>query len=238
MGIFITENIISEGGLTATTLNTITLNADSLSATTLYGDGSNITNVSGTITPGGVNDSLQFNNNTFFSGSSNLIYNGDSLLYSGTTRLDGNFFLDNSPSTEIRIQWFGTQTAGAAPGIIWTNMPALPTTWLHQTSGTLTGDATYIVDLTEYTHFRFFFSKQAAGAAASNLSVQYSLDNSTWVPTPLVTGTIGTGASGVSDSGWISIPNDARTFIYIRLIGTGGNGTADPRVSPPTIIFR
>ena len=237
MGIFISEDIVSENGLTATTLNTTTLNVTTLSATTLYGDGSNITNVSIIPTLTTPNNSIQFNNNNTFSGITNLVFSGNSLLHTGTTRTRGQFFYGNN-SAGLRIQWFGSIGAGGAPGIIWTNMPTLPTTWLHQTSGTLTGDATYIVDLTEYTDFRFFFSKQAAGAAASNLSVQYSFDNSTWEPTPLVTGTIGTGTSGVSDSGWTSIPVAARTFIYIRLIGTGGNGTADPRLSPPTIIFK
>jgi hypothetical protein len=235
MTTFISENIVSEGGLTATTLNSTTVSGNSISATTFFGGGTNITGV--IATPSSPDKSIQFNNGGSFSGSSNLLYSGATILFTGTSRFDGIFHVINSSSAKLKIQWFGTQTAGTAPGIIWTNMPLLPTTWLHQTSGTLTGDATFIVDLTEYKEFRFFFSKQVAGAAPSNLVIQYSFDNSTWQTTPLVTLAVGTG-TGVRDSNWTSIPEVARTFIYIRLVGTGGNGTADPRFSPPIILFR
>jgi hypothetical protein len=235
MSTFISENIVSEGGLTATTLNSTTVSGDSISATTFFGSGANITGV--VATPSAPVDSIQFNNGGSFSGSSNLLYSGDTILFTGTSRFDGVFHVIDSSSAKLKIQWFGQQNAGTAPGIIWTNMPLLPTTWLHQTSGTLTGDATFIVDLTEYKEFRFFFSRQAAGAAPSQLLIQYSFNNSTWETTPLVTLAVGTG-TGVRDSNWTSIPVAARTFIYIRLVGGGGNGTADPRFSPPIILFR
>ena len=235
MATFISENIVSEGGLTATTLNSTTVSGDSISATTFFGSGANITGV--VATPSAPVDSIQFNNGGSFSGSSNLLYSGDTILFTGTSRFDGVFHVIDSSSAKLKIQWFGQQNAGTAPGIIWTNMPLLPTTWLHQTSGTLTGDATFIVDLTEYKEFRFFFSRQASGAAPSQLLIQYSFNNSTWETTPLVTLAVGTG-TGVRDSNWTSIPEVARAFIYIRLVGTGGNGAADPRFSPPIILFR
>jgi len=237
MADFVCENIIAESGITATTFYVNTLNVNSVSATTFYGDATNVTNISASVSPSAPLNSIQFNDNSVFSGSTNLLYSGNTILFTGTSRFDGNFQVIDSSSAKLKIQWFGTQNTGTAPGIIWTNMPILPTTWLHQTSGTLTGDATFIVDLTEYTEYRFFFSKQAAGSAASNLVIQYSFDNSTWEATPLVTLAIGTG-TGVRDSNWASIPVAARTFIYIRLTGAGGNGTADPRFSPPIILFR
>lgn len=236
MALHISENIISEGGLTASTLTSDIISATTLSATTLYGDGSNITNITTITSPGGPNNSIQFNNSTVLSGSSSLLYSGDTLFFTGTTNTDGQFFYGGN-SAELRLQWFGAQAAGTAPGIIWTNMPLGITTWLHQTSGTLTGDATYIVDLTEYTQLRFFFAKLVGGAAPSNLGIQYSFNNSTWEISPLVTLAVGTG-TGFQDTGWITIPVAARTIIYIRLIGAGGNGNIDPRFSPPTILFR
>lgn len=234
MATFISDDILSENGLTATTLNSTTVSGNSVSATTFFGNASNITGIFGV--PSAPVNSLQFNN-TSFSGSSNLLYSGGTILFTGTSSFDGNFQVINSSSAKLKIQWFGTQNAGTAPGIIWTNMPALPTTWLHQTSGTLTGDATFIVDLTEYTEYRFFFSRQVAGTAASQLVIQYSFNNSTWEVTPLVILAVGTG-TGIRDSNWVSIPVAARTFIYIRLTGAGGNGAADPRFSPPIILFR
>lgn len=232
---FIVDDIVSENGLTGNTLYTNTLNSNSVSATTFYGDGSNV--IINKLSSDIPNNSILFNQNNSFSGSTNLIYSGNSLFFTGTTHLDGDFYLIDSSSAKLRIQWFGTIPAGTVPGIVWTNMPVLLTTWLHQTSGTITGDATYIVDLTEYTEYRFFFSKQAAGATASVLNVQYSFDNVTWQITTLATLPIGTG-TGVRDSGWLPILANARTFIYIRLTGIGGNGTADPRFSPPTLLFR
>lgn len=232
---FIVDDIISENGLTGSTLYTNTLNSNSVSATTFYGDGTNV--VINKLSPDIPNNSILFNQNNSFSGSTNLIYSGGTLFSTGTTRLDGQFYLIDSSSAKLRVQWFGTITAGAAPGIVWTNMPLGITTWLHQTSGTITGDATYIVDLTEYTEYRFYFSRQVAGTATSVLNVQYSFDNVTWELTTLATQPIGTG-TGVRDSGWLPILANARTFIYIRLVGVGGNGTADPRLSPPIILFR
>lgn len=237
MGNFISQNIISEGGLTGNTIINDTLICNSISATTIYGDGSNITNVTASAAPGGPNNSIQYNNNGTVSGSTSLLYSGGTVFFTGNTRLDGEFYLINSSSAKLKIQWFGAQAPGTSPGIIWTNMPALPTTWLHQTSGTLTGDATFIVDLTEYTEFRFFTSLQVAGFITSQLSIQYSFNNSTWEVTPLVLLSIG-NTTGAKDSGWVSIPEAARTFVYIRLIGGAGNGIADPRFSPPILLIR
>jgi hypothetical protein len=237
MGTFISENIISENDITSNNLYCNTLTATTISGTTLFGDGLNITNVSITPTIGGNDDEILFNSSGTLNGNTNLEYDGSQLLFTGTSRFDGNFFISNSPSTEIRIQWVGAQTAGAAPGIIWTNMPALPTTWLHQTNGTFTGDATYIIDLTEYTEMRFSFSVQVGGFNTSNLIIQYSFNNSTWEVLPLTQLAVGT-TTGLKDTGWVSIPVAARTFIYMRLVGSGGNTIADPRFSPPIIMFR
>lgn len=236
MGDFITDNIISENNLTASTANITTVSTTTLSATTLYGDGSNLINVVASATAGGPNNSIQFNNNGVISGSTNLTYDGSTLIYTGITRLDGLFYRTNSPSVKQVHQWGGTITAGVTPGVIWSNMPAGITTWLHTTSASLTGDATYVTDFTEYTECRLFTSLQVAGAGTTTLiKVQYSTDNSTWVD--LVSLTIG-NTTGAKDTGWQSIPEASRTFIYIRLVGQNGNGAADPRFSPPILLIR
>jgi len=236
MGDFITDNIISENNLTASTANITTISTTTLSATTLYGNGSNLTGIVASATAGGPNTSIQFNNNGVISGSTNLTYDGSTLIYTGITRFDGLFYRTNSPSVKQVHQWGGTITVGAAPGIVWTNMPAAVTTWLSSSSGTLTGDATYVTDFTEYTECRLFTSLQVAGAGATTLiKVQYSTDNSTWVD--LVSLTIG-NTTGAKDTNWASIPVGARTFIYIRLVGQNGDGAADPRFSPPILLIR
>jgi hypothetical protein len=232
---FISENIISENGFTGLTSSLNLVVSNTISATTFYGDGSNLTNITtSNIITTSPNNSIQFNNNNSLTGNSKFIYSGDTLFFTGTSRFSGSFYRPDSLSTKLKLQWFGTQAAGATPGIVWTNMPLALSTWLGS-SGVLTGDATYIVDLTEYSQYRFFFSQQVAGVAGSKLIVQSSLNNSTWFT--LADVTVGTG-TGVRDSNWQSIPTSANTFNYIRLVGSGGNGTADPRFSPPIILFR
>ena len=234
---FITDDIISENGLTATTLTSGSISSTDFSATTFYGSGFGLTNVSvnpSTLTLTTPNNSIQFNDNSGLSGSSKFIYSGDTLFFTGTTHLEGLFYIINSPSVKIAHQWGGTITASASFGIVWTNMPAGLTTWLHTTSGALTGDATFITDLTEYTECRLFTSVQGNTNAGSSLTVEYSLDNSSW-------GTLvsaGLSSNSAADSGWTSIPTSANTFNYIRLVGSGGNGVLDPRFSPPILLVR
>jgi hypothetical protein len=242
MADFYVDDILSEGGLTATTLTSNSVYSTDFSATTYYGSGSGLTNLSvdaSTLTLVSPNNSIQFNNNGSLSGTNNFLYSGHTLSFTGTTYLDGLFYIINSPSVKIAHQWAGSITAGAAPGIVWTNMPVLTSTWLHTTSGTLTGDATFITDLTEYTECRLFTSLQALPNTGSSLTVQNSLNNSSWNTLVSVQLSPLSGATtGVKDSGWTSISTSANTFNYIRLVGSGGNGVADPRFSPPILLVR
>jgi len=234
MADFISENIQSENGVTATTSTISTISATTISGTTFFGNGSNLTSISAG--PSEPTNSIQFNNGGALSGSTSLLYSGGTLFYTGTTRFDGLFYRTNSPSVKQVHQWGGTITAGATPGIVWTNMPAGVTTWLHTTNTTLTGDATYLTDFTEYTGCRLFTSMQVAGAGATTLiKVQYSTDNVSY--SDLVSLTIG-NTTGAKDTNWASIPVAARTFIYIRLVGQNGDGAADPRFSPPILVIR
>ena len=239
MGVYISNNIISENGLTATTSNIINVISNSLSATTLYGVGSGITNVStNTVILNNDNYSIQYNNNGILSGSSNFIYSGNTLSFTGDSVFNGLFYKLNSPSVKQVHQWGGTVTVGVTPGIIWTNMPAGTSTWLN-TAAVITNDANYITDLTEYTECRLFTSMQVAGArTGTSLTVQY-FNNETVQFETLVSVTIG-NTTGVKDSGWISIPIIAKTETTIRLIGSNGDPSAliDPRFSPPILLIR
>lgn len=134
------------------------------------------------------------------------------------------------------MEWGGSILAGITPGIVWGLMPAGKTTFLHQTTTTLTGDATKLVDLTGAKWARLFVSIQVAGAAADTLlGVDYSLDNSAW--STLATLTIG-NSTGAKDSGFVSIPKAARTVVYLRLYGLNGNGIASPQMSPITLLVK
>jgi len=212
---FITDDIISENGLTATTLISTTISSTNFSATTLNGDGSTLTNLIANPILTSSNFSIQYNENNTLSGSSNFIYSGGSLFFTGKTSLDGLFYRTNSPSVKQVHQWVGSIAFGTAPGIIWTNMPAATTSWLYGAGGTLAGDATFITDFTEYTECRLFTSMQVAGFSAStSITVQYSTNNSTWFT--LVPLTIG-NTTGAKDSGWVSISGDARIINKIKI---------------------
>lgn len=139
-------------------------------------------------------------------------------------------------SVTANMEWGGSVLAGTSPGIIWELMPAGKTTWLHQTSTTLTGDATKLADLTDRRFVRLFTSIQVAGAASDTLiGVDYSLNNADW--TNLGSLTIG-DSTGAKDSGWLAIPALARGLVYLRLYGENGDGAASPRFSPPTLVLK
>lgn len=134
------------------------------------------------------------------------------------------------------MQWGGSILAGTSPGIIWDLMPAGKTTWLHQTTTTLTGDATQIADCSRSKEVRFFTSVQVAGAAANTLlALEYSIDGSAWSIFSSITIA---NSTGFKDSGWWPIPQPARTVIYLRLVGENGDGIASPRFSPPNLLIR
>jgi hypothetical protein len=238
MSIFITENIISENGFTASTTNLNSVNTVSSSATTYYGSGANLTNLNVSVLLTNPNNSIQFNNNGLLNGKNNFLYSGDTLLFTGTSRFNGLFYRTNSPSVKQIHQWNGTITPNTAtPGIIWTNMPAGLTTWLHTTNTTLTQDATYVTDLTEYTECRLFTSIQVAGAGATTLiKVQYATTIA-GAYSDLVSLTIG-NTTGAKDTLWQPIPTGANGLVFIRLVGQNGNGVADPRFSPPILLIR
>ena len=235
MSIFINENIISEVGLTATTSVFTTMDVVSVTATTIQGNGLNLTNINPNLILTNPSNSIQFNNDGVLSGTSNFTLSGDTLSFTGNSVFNGLFYRLNSPSVKLIHQWGGTVPTGVAPGIVWGNMPATGT-WLN-TGGVITNDANYITDLTEYTQCRLFTSIQIAGAATNtSLTVQY-FNNETVTFETLVSVTIG-NTTGVKDSEWVSIPTIAKTETTIRLIGTNGNGSADPRFSPPILLIR
>jgi len=78
MGTFITEEILSEGGITGTTIS-----ATTISGGTLYGDGSNLTGV--VTSPAGTTGEVQYNNGGVFGGAANVEINDGNLQLVGTT---------------------------------------------------------------------------------------------------------------------------------------------------------
>ena len=91
--------------------------------------------------------------------------------------------------------------------------------------------------MTEYTQCRLFTSLQVAGAGATTLiKVQYATTIG-GAYSDLVSLTIG-NTTGAKDTNWQTIPVGANGLVFIRLVGQNGNGTIDPRFSPPILLIR
>lgn len=110
-----------------------------------------------------------------------------------------------------------------------TNMPAADT-FLFSSHRHVT-----LVDLEGMSKIRLKVNKQAtAGSVGSKLILRYSLTFSTSVGNY---SDIGTSEVSVNidntntflDSGWVDIHNDAKSDVYICVVGNGGNGTLDPQ---------
>lgn len=122
---------------------------------------------------------------------------------------------------------FFTRTDSAA--LIWTNMPAAYTE-IFNTAG-----LRQFVNLTGYTQARFWSSKiYVAGASGSRIYVEYSTDQVVWAA-------LDGSADGVPGSLGITVQTPparttapfvitpaARGPVWLRLVGIGGDGVADP----------
>lgn len=69
-----------------------------------------------------------------------------------------------------------------------------------------------------------------AGAAGSEIRIQYSSDQTSW---SYLDGASGPGAAinaaGLRTSPWVNLAAGATGNVYLRAVGIGGNGAADPR---------
>jgi putative exporter of polyketide antibiotics len=105
----------------------------------------------------------------------------------------------------------------------WTNQPAGVT----ELFGATTQHA--IADLTNATQARVVVNVSQAGAAAAKLYAQYSTDDATWATFTTTTG-VSIAATGTYAETFANIVAGAKiATCYLRVVGSGGNGTADPR---------
>jgi hypothetical protein len=105
----------------------------------------------------------------------------------------------------------------------WTNQPAAVTEL-----GGSTRHRTHF-DLTNVTKARLVVNVMVAGAAAADLCVEYSLDQTTWSALAGGSGVCAAiNATGVRISSLPNIAAAAKADVYLRVIGRNGNGTLDP----------
>ena len=98
-----------------------------------------------------------------------------------------------------------------------------------------------LVDLTHLTEY--FFSTEVfnpAGAAGAVLNLEYTTDltgASGW--TSMAGGTLSLAAANAwVNTGWVTVPTGAKAVVLLRVVGSGGNGSADPKVTNVAAQFR
>ncbi len=106
----------------------------------------------------------------------------------------------------------------------WNNMPAALTEIFGATAQRVK------IDLTHYKKFRLVTNQAVAGVLGALLRVEYSIAEVTWInleDTTLV-GDLSISSTGTQIGGIANIISGARNDVFIRIVGVGGDGAADP----------
>ena len=131
---------------------------------------------------------------------------------------------------------YETFTTGA--GTTWTDMPAAVTFLAGLTRNR------WVTDLSNMTEARMTVTVQTAGASGAKLMLRYrTSDDGT-----ATNWTLNVGArdieqlidtTGPKDTGWIPITALARTqATFLTIVGSTGDGAADPVFDGPRVYFR
>jgi hypothetical protein len=124
--------------------------------------------------------------------------------------------------------------------VTWTNMPAAVTEFAGATT------RRFEVDLTGTTHWQISMEQSAAAASGALLGLEYSsdggttwkaIDSDTTNAQSTTTDALTTSATGFTISGVGTIHANAQTTVQIRVVGSAGNGTADPAFRNGVIRF-
>lgn len=112
-------------------------------------------------------------------------------------------------------------------------MPAAATPLLGRPAGGIP------IDLSEFTECRLTAAVTTPGHATAVLQAAFA------TAAPLVTTSYSTtlasvpiGAVGILDSGWRNVGVPSRVAGFVDVLGSGGNGAADPALSAVTIWLR
>ena len=107
-----------------------------------------------------------------------------------------------------------------AGNVTWTNQPAAAT----ELFGNVHRRAKK--DFTDVDKIRLVARVSIASSASAVLQAQYSTDESAW--NTLTANTMSISSTGTKATAWEAIPAGARGDVFIRLIGSGADGAADP----------
>lgn len=112
----------------------------------------------------------------------------------------------------------------------WTDMPATETEIFNATSSVANINARQLIDLTRAEVYQISGRQAVAGTTGATLKLQCSADGTTWGDAGSSIGTIGVGVLAPQPRvGNLDTLNSAcKGFVYLRFVGAGGNGAADP----------
>ena len=103
--------------------------------------------------------------------------------------------------------------------ITWTNMPLAAQELLNVVHRRIK------LDLTNVAQVRFACRVSTVGVAAAVLYLEYSTDESVW---NRLTANIAINTTGTKVTAWENIPAGAKADVVVRIMGSGGDGAADP----------
>ena len=104
--------------------------------------------------------------------------------------------------------------------ITWTNMPAASTELFGLVHRRIKKD------FTDVDTIRLSARVSTIGTAGAVLQAQYSTDESAW--NTLTTNTLTLSSTGTKVTSWENIPSGAKADVFVRIVGSGGDGVVDP----------
>lgn len=116
----------------------------------------------------------------------------------------------------------------------WTNQPNAVTEFGGVTNHRIQ------VDLSNVNQARLTVVRAGGTATATaTIAVQYSTDQTNWFYLDGASGpSVNISTVGLQVSPWVNITPGAKGDVYLRIVGSGGNGAADPQFGLITVQFR
>lgn len=169
--------------------------------------------------------------------ASHNVGGGDAIIFPTHTLDDLTDVAITSPATGHRLSYTGSGWANtafpstetvlmfAAPGtaVAWANQPSTLDEFLSRAIHRVKKDLSLV------TQARLEVMVSALGASTATIALQYSTDQSTWNYLDGGTGpSVAINGGGLKVSSWVNVTGGAKADVFLRLVGNGGDGAADP----------
>jgi len=128
----------------------------------------------------------------------------------------------NCLGMNVNLTFNGTNGDGSAS--LWSNMPAALTELWGRTQSRMQ------YDLTDANQVRLQVNVDTVSSTGAALRAQYSTDQSSWDYLDGGTGpTVTVDSTGLKVSTWVNVTAGAKGDVFLRVVGIGADGAADPR---------